>query len=306
MRTLGDLSDRELRTALLGDGLRIEVGPYIYCIRSPVPLIQQGLQTLYRRFVLADEAGFADFHVELRASSLMHRLRGKLDFYFDNIRPLNQIEYRHAYAFLEWGMNWCVSVTLNDYMKLHAAVVAKDGVAVIMPGLPGAGKSTLCAALALSGWRVLSDEHALIPLGSSDVVPLYRPVSLKNESIQVIKDFDPMAELGPYAEETHKGVVAHMKADLDPASHDDTPLPAKLILFPRYIPQTPTKVMEKTRSESFIFAAHHSFNYSTLSSTGFATMAKLIDAMQCKELHYSDLQQAVRVVDELHTEACSQ
>lgn len=88
----------------------------------------------------------------------------------------------HAYAFLEWGMNWCVSVTANEYLKLHAAVVAKDGIVLLMPGLPGAGKSTLCAALALHGWRVLSDEHALVVPGTANIVPLPRPISLKNAS----------------------------------------------------------------------------------------------------------------------------
>ena len=85
---------------------------------------------------------------------------------------------------------------------------------IIMPGVPGAGKSTLCAALGLTGWRILSDEHALIQPGTAQVVPLCRPVSLKNESIEVIRSFDPGAIFGPVSKDTHKGTVAHMKADL--------------------------------------------------------------------------------------------
>ena len=116
-------------------------------------------------------------------------------------------------------MNWCVSIHANEYLKLHAAVVARGGTALIMPGVPGAGKSTLCAALGLNGWRVLSDEHALIPPGTAEVVPLCRPVSLKNESIALIESFSQNAVFGPVSEETHKGTVAHMKADLAPDSH---------------------------------------------------------------------------------------
>lgn len=304
MRTLGDLSDQQLRDALTGRGLRIRVGPYVYAIQSPLPVVHQGLRVLYRDFALADDDGYADYHVGLRSVGPLNRLRRQLDFTLDGQRPFGQIAYEHAYAFLEWGMNWCVSIYANEYLKLHAAVVAKNGVAVIMPGLPGAGKSTLCAALALSGWRVLSDEHALVPLGSSNVAPLYRPVSLKNESIQVISKFRPDAVLGPETRETHKGVVAHLKADLDPGTYDIAPLPARLILFPQYVAGETAQVIPKTCAESFIFAAHHSFNYSLLSAAGFETMTTLLDAVRCCDLRYGDLDEGIRALEELHALVC--
>jgi len=99
--------------------------------------------------------------------------------------------------------------------------------AVIMPGVPGAGKSTLCAAFGLSGWRTLSDEHALIPPVSRQVVPLCRPVSLKNESIGVIRSFSSQAVFGPPSRDTHKGTVQHMKGGLHPESHATDRLPAR-------------------------------------------------------------------------------
>ena len=119
----------------------------------------------------------------------MQRLAGKLEFHADEQRPFHAIPRKHAYAFMEWGMNWCLAVEVNTYLKLHAAVLAKNGRALIMPGLPGAGKSTLCAAMALSGWRVLSDEHALVTLNRAEVTPVCRPISLKNESIDIIRHF---------------------------------------------------------------------------------------------------------------------
>ena len=184
---LRDLSNAELRSRLRGDGLRLQVGPFVYCLQTPVAVVETGLRTLYEDFVVAEPGGFADFHVGLRSSGWVHKLRSRLEFYVDHQRPFNRIAASQGYAGFEWGLNWCVSTLPNEYMKLHAAVVAKDDVAIIMPGLPGAGKSTLCAALGLEGWRVLSDEHALIPLHSSQVVPVYRPVSLKNESIGIIE-----------------------------------------------------------------------------------------------------------------------
>ena len=302
MRTLGALSQPGLKAALRHGGLRIAVGPYVYCIRSELPIVQRGLETLYRDFPLAEEQGFADYNIALRASSLVHRLRRKTDFYLDDQIPFNRIENEHGYAFLEWGMNWCVSVSANEYLKLHSSVVAKDGVALIMPGLPGAGKSTLCAALALTGWQVLSDEHALVLLDAPQVVPLYRPVSLKNESIGVIRDFAPDAEFGPMTEDTHKGTVAHMKADLHPASHTCTPIDARLMIFPQFQSGSPVMIKRRSRAESFMFAAHHSFNYSLLSEAGFRSMGRLLDAVDCYDLRYSQLDGALEFINELHAE----
>jgi len=75
---------------------------------------------------------------------------------------------------------------------LHAAVLEKNGRAVVLPGDPGAGKSTLTAALMLSGWRLLSDEITLVDRDDGLLVGLARPVSLKNASIDVIQRAFPM------------------------------------------------------------------------------------------------------------------
>lgn len=302
MTTLGDLTDSQLSDALNNDGVRFKVGPYVYSLECQLPLIQKGLRTLYGDFPLAPSNGFADYHVALRPSSILQRARGKSDFYLDDQRPFNSMQNEQAYAFLEWGMNWCVSVWVNEYLKLHSAVVSKDGIAMILPGLPGAGKSTLCAALALNGWRVLSDEHCMIPLGTSNVVPLYRPISLKNESIDIIKRHRPNVIMGPMTEGTHKGTVAHMKADFASDSHDTAVIPARLMMFPQYISGAETSIGERTRAECFMFAAHHSFNYSVLSVSGFDTMKVLLDAVQCYDLRYSELDEAIDAINNIHAQ----
>jgi HprK-related kinase A len=299
MRRLGDLSEAQLGDALCHEGLRFKVGPYVYSLQSQFASTRLGMQTLYTDFPLADPSGFADFHVALKPANLLQRLRRRTSFFLDDQRPFGSLQIPHAYAFLEWGMNWCISVCANEYLKLHSAVIARDGIAMIMPGLPGAGKSTLCAALGLSGWRVLSDEHAMIHLGTANVEPLYRPVSLKNDSIDVIRSRYPDAVMGPVTDDTHKGIVAHLKADLDPTSHDPGPVPARLMVFPEYRQGEKTLLRERTRAECFMFAAHHSFNYSILSDTGFDTMTALMDAVQCYELKYSNLDEALRALDDL-------
>lgn len=299
MSLLRELPMSALTERLASGGVDLLIGPYVYRIRSNVAAIGQGLARLYADFTLAPNGSFVDFDVGLRQDTIAQKLRGQAQFLFDQQSPFDTVPVQQAYAFLEWGMNWCVSLHVNEYLKLHAAVVARKGAGIIMPGIPGAGKSTLCAALGLSGWRVLSDEHALITPGTIDLTPLSRPVSLKNESIQAIQAFDSGVILGPESRNTHKGTVAHMKADMAPHSHDINTVPAALMVFPRYSRDEPQELYHRYRSASFVLAAYHSFNYSVLGEDGFDAMQHLVSQVECFDLVYHDLDWAVAKMEEL-------
>lgn len=300
MRLGNEVAGRDLGSLLKSGDLNLRVGPYTYSIHSDLPSLARGVSELYADFPVAGGDSFVDYAVAIRRGGPVARIRRRVQFLFDNQGSFAPIPVGQAYAFMEWGMNWCVSVHANEYLKLHAAAVARDGLVTIMPGVPGAGKSTLCAALGLSGWRILSDEHALILPGSARVAPLCRPVSLKNESIAAIRAFDPAARFGPVSRDTHKGVVAHMKADLTADSHDTAALPAHIMLFPRFSTVDQQRLSDRPKTESFVLAAYHSFNYSVLGEAGFAAMRALLDTVACYDLVYRDLDWAVDAVARLH------
>jgi HprK-related kinase A len=299
MPFLNHLTADDLRQRLTSGNVPLRIGPYVYNLQTNLPTVAAGVETLYADFPLAEPAEFVDYNVALQSDGVLQRLRGEAKFLFDNKSPFDPIPVGQAYAFLEWGMNWCVSLHTNEYLKLHAGAVSRGNFAVIMPGIPGAGKSTLCAALGLSGWRILSDEHAMIPPNTAEVIPLCRPVSLKNESIEIIRSFSSKAVFGPISKETHKGVVAHMKADLQADCHDTKSLEARAMIFPRYSKDDRQHLSIRRRTDSFILAAYHSFNYSLLCETGFEAMKKLIESVDCYDLVYHDLDWALKAMDEL-------
>ena len=305
MRPVSALSAYDVSRQLRQGTFRIRVGPYTYRLTSNLPQIGAGISRLYADFPMVEDQPFDDFNVGMTSTGLASRLRGRANFLFDYQTRFGSIPVAQVYAFMEWGMNWCISLHINEYLKLHAAAVARNDRTIIMPGVPGAGKSTLCAALGLSGWRVLSDEHAMIVPGSADIVPLCRPVSLKNESIQVIRAFDANAVIGPVSQDTHKGSVAHMKADLAPGSHDAKPLTASIMLFPRYSKEEPQRLGPRRRSTSFVLAAYHSFNYSLMGDIGFHAMRSLIDKVECYDLVYHDLDWALHAIGDLHGQVCA-
>ena len=56
----------------------------------------------------------------------------------------------------------CLFARLRDVTLLHGAVVEKDGNGVLIVGESGAGKTTASLALLRSGYRLLSDEYAVL------------------------------------------------------------------------------------------------------------------------------------------------
>lgn len=71
-------------------------------------------------------------------------------------------------------------------LLIHAGVVALDGRAVLIPGAPDAGKSTLTAALVRAGFDYLSDEAARVDLRTGRILPFPRTLTLDARSLELL------------------------------------------------------------------------------------------------------------------------
>lgn len=295
---LGNLSPAELRRHL-ALGLDLSTGPFRFLVRSHSPEVARGLSLLYADFPLRD-GGFRDFHIQVdRVSGQRRWYRPQCNFWLDRHAPFKPLPANHAFPLLEWGMNWCIASHAQHYLMLHAAVLERNGRAVILPGDPGAGKSTLTAALILSGWRLLSDELTLIDRDDGLIVPLARPVSLKNQSIGIIRAAFPQAVIGDIALDTHKGTVAHLKPPRASVERMGEKARAAHIVFPRWRSGAAASLSRHSKADAFIHAATHGFNYSLLGRLGFELNAALIDACECWDFEYSRLDEALAAFEGL-------
>ena len=256
---LSSLAPDELKQRLRGDGICLRLPPFVARIRSPIPIVAEGLAALYADYELLPlQDQFADFHV---AVNFGRRLPKPLCvFEVDGTQPFTPLAAEEAFALLEWGLNWCATEYCHTLLTIHAAVLERHGRVLIMPAPPGSGKSTLCAALLLNGWRLLSDEMALLDPRTGLVRPAPRPVSLKNRSIEIIRDLAPDAVFGPVAHNTMKGTVAHMRAPADSVRHaDDAALPA-WVIFPKYVADAPARLEPHPKGACFMQLVENSFN----------------------------------------------
>ena len=196
-------------------------------------------------------------------------------------------------------MNWCIATQAHQYLILHAAVIEKDGRAAILPGDPGSGKSTLCAALIHAGWRLLSDELALIDLQQGLLHAIARPVSLKNESIDVIDRWVDGAVFSARYTDTVKGTIALLRPPEQAVARINEPAIPAWVITPEYAPDAQATLQPSSRAVTFMELAHNGFNYSIHGAQGFDALSQLVDQCQCFHFRYSKLEDAVAAFDSL-------
>lgn len=297
---LGVLGDAELTRRLEGEGLFLGTGPFTCRIRSRLPMVRAGLSLAYADYPLA-EPGYADFHVRVAEPTPLRRwISPQAQFYFDQHPPFLPLPRVQGYALLEWGLNWCVSQHANRYLILHAAVLEKNGRALLLPGASGSGKSTLCAALCYrGGWRLLSDELTLIRPWDGLIQPLPRPVSLKNASIAVISALAPEVAFTEVVHDTLKGTVAHGRPPADSVARQGECPPPGWVVFPKYRPGAATRFEALPPAPVGLELAEQAFNYSLHGRRGYETLCGLLDRVSAWRFEYSDTDEALALFERL-------
>lgn len=293
-----DFSDMTAR--LRGPGLNVRTGALNFRIISTIASVANGIRLLYADYPVVDEAEFIDFTVQIKPKSGIRRWwRPQVQFTYYGDQPFAALPIGHAFPLLEWAMNWCISSQAHHFLTLHAAVLERNGCAVIMPAPPGSGKSTLCAGLTSRGWRLLSDELTLISLADRLITPLGRPISLKNESLEVIRKFYPQVVLNQVTHDTAKGSVSHMKVPPGHVEQLEERARPKWLVFPKYVPEIKAELTPRSKANSLLELGRNSFNYPVLGLAGFELLADVISASDCYDFRYSQLEEAVSVFDML-------
>lgn len=297
--TLSQTGPGPVLRALRGAGLWLDVGAATVRVRSDSALLARQLVAVYPHYPFVDAADWADLHVELRRPHGLRRwLRPQVQLYSDGVAPFDPFPADAPLPLFEWGANFIIGARLNQWLLLHAGVVERDGAALILPATPGSGKSTLTAALAHRGWRLLSDEFGAFDGRSGSFTAVLKPVALKNQSIDVIRRFAPEATLGPTFPKTRKGDVAHLAARASDVQRRHEPARPRMVVLPRWEAGHPTRLEPIDEETLFSSLAFNSFNYEMLGEPGFDAALALYRRCRGWRLTYSRLDEAVAAIDE--------
>lgn len=294
---IGDLDQNAVEHELRGTGLAIDFGLARVRVRGDVPGFGAALRVLYAHFPVEPPAGFFEVSASLvRARGLRRHLRPQVDFVVDGERPFEPFPADTHVPLFEWGVNFCLAQRCNHHLLLHAGAVERDGAGILLPALPGHGKSTLTAALAARGFRLLSDEFGVLRLSDGAMLPAPRPIALKNESIELIRRFSGDAVLGPAFPKTRKGTVAHLAPPAEGVARRREPVHPRLIVFPRFSRGESLQVEPMARSRAFARLSTNSFNYELLGPAAFEAVGRLVQQCDCYSLVYDDLESAVGAI----------
>lgn len=288
----------------LADGrFRLKVGRFQLAISSAIPELQAGLEQVYGHYPVSIAGGHYDYDIKIQPASWWRRwFRRNALFSLSGQAPFLPMAAEHAHAMFEWGLNWTIGSSAHQYLILHSAVIERDGKAVMLPALSGSGKSTLAAELVMRGWRLFSDELALIDGPELSLVPFPRPVSLKNQSIELIRTRHPQACFGPLARDTLKGNIAHMRVPEAAVERAEEASPPSLIVFPKWTAGASLRVDPVAQGQTALRLIEQSFNYSLLGRLGFERLAELVTTAPAWEIEYSRLDDAVATLDDLLSE----
>ncbi|MTW21186.1 HprK-related kinase A [Allochromatium palmeri] len=300
MLKIGDLRYTDFSSKIDFFGLDILIGPFKINLNIDAPKAKFFLHEMWCEYPLSATLSTRDFHVRLVKSGSHRRwLRPQIQFLVDGLPPFQPLPAHHHLPMLEWGLNWCIAKRCHHLLMLHAAVVERNGRALILPAWPGHGKSTLCAALVHSGWRLFCDEFGLVRPEDGALLPLPRLIPLKNESIEVIRSFAPNAHIGPSFHGTRKGTIAHVRPPTESVERMHETARPGWFVFPRWVAGSPLRLEPMLKSEAFLMVATNAFNYEVLGQTSFELVGQMVNDCDCYSLIYSDLDEALKALDEL-------
>ncbi len=171
----------------------------------------------------------------------------------------------------------------------HAAALADARGGVILCGQSGSGKSTLAAWMLSGGFHYLSDE-VIACADDGQISGFARSLALKKGSAFLWQRF-----LG---ENGREGLLHFPdgSAWIEPLmlNKDGLSLRAvpRLLLFPRYTPDTPFRATQLTPAESLFRLLQTLVNARNLPDSGLGSAARLARRVTSYSLEYSDLETA--------------
>ena len=277
----------------------IDLGVATFRVQTSLPDVQKKFYQLYADYAVVEHHQPSDFQVSVSLPHSLRRwLQAQVDFSLDGHSPFLPLPRSQAYPLLEWGMNWCMASYRHNYLLIHAAVLEKNNEAIIFPAPPGSGKSTLCAYLAHSGWRLLSDEMTVVNLDTGLVHPFVRPICLKNDAIELVKTWFPTAVVSNVARDTAKGDVAHVKPPAASVIDINKTAKIKAIVLPQYSATVPLDIYALNKCDAYEALSRNSFNEGILGIDGFKTLSRLVEQADTVEIQYNDLSKVAEFLDE--------
>jgi hypothetical protein len=142
---------------------------------------------------------------------------------------------------------------------------------------------------------------AIINLETGYVEPVFRPASLKNESIEIIKPFVQADEhyMSRTTKGTHKGDIAHVRTMSKDLFDKLEPSKIAAVLFLDFDRKKRFNVYEIDKSIGLAKIITNGFNYSVIGEAAFSILVSIVNQATILEVSYSEMADIKELIGEL-------
>ena len=182
-------------------------------------------------------------------------------------------------------------------LLLHAACLTYNGMGLLLPGVSGAGKSTITAWLLENGFGYLTDEIVSVNLGTWLTEGLARPLNIKLLGMEAIRN----AKIGKLENATildssishlveHRAFNPHFVRE---TTH------IKVIVFPRYSATKDFSLTEISSAKVTLLLMQAFVNARNHAEHGFHDISKFARSVKGLELTYSNFDELAALKQKL-------
>ncbi len=265
-------SVRETSQLIEFDGMQLE-------IRTRIPTLQDFVRMAYEHMIVSklvspvgtisiteSDAGYV-----LTSSDQVVYRRDQLDILLDMLRDEVHLRFMKARPDLLW---------------LHAAVVEKNGEALLISGPSGQGKSTLSTRLCERGWRILSDDIAPTSMDADIVFPF--PQTPRRRLF-------PGAMIDPYKIHT----LDREQVVIGPHEILRGPVRVGAIAYVEFVLDRPPSLERLTRGSAALELLKNSVNFVDHKEAAVSRAASLGNRIPAFKLCYDSVTTAVESLESL-------
>lgn len=301
LTSISNLDPSDITRAVKQGTFMLKLGPFLHLIKSPTRHLLSHLVDIYGDAEASLEpTDVTEIILDLKEPNIIRKyFRPQITPDPGFKIPAVPLPASMAPLGFEMGLNLSVALKTCRFVTVHAGVVEKAGRAILMSAASGGGKSTLTAALHANGYRLFSDEFALLELNTALAHPYPRPISLKQESIPIVEELLGADRISPIIGGTPKGNIAYARVDTDSVCRASETAPVKLIMFPNFQQGSQPMARRLNPAEAVMRLVAASTNYSLLGEPAYNAIVNLVKQAKAYEISYGSTEQSFRLVEEL-------
>lgn len=184
-------------------------------------------------------------------------------------------------------------------LSVHGAVVTGGGNTLVLAGQSGTGKSTLAAGLLAGGYRLLSDEPAVIDPSGREVLSMPLALGLKAGSWPAALCDYPGLESLPVHVRFDGQPIRYLLPGAIHLAAKDTGHPATHLVFPSYSPDVSGRTELLSPVQALRAITEAGYQVPGLDEERVERILQWITGMTCFTLAYASSTEALALIEEI-------